>query len=143
MITGVATFFRPLWIAVIVCVPLYLLALIVLPVYDSLFPWMTAVEKLEEAYPGQKRFCFGIGYNLQGNGASSAAEYQRSYLLFPSFLTSPQQITVVQTTVFGVSELDVISSYMSVILETLIYAGCAIFTWKVSVPWFRRVFQKK
>lgn len=140
MITGVAAFFRPLWIAVVVCVPFYLFALTILPVYDSVFPWITAVERLKADYPDQKRLCFGIGYNLQENGASIVEEYQRSYLLFPSFLTSHQGVTIVQRTVDGGIELDVISSSTSIILAALYYAGCAFFTWKVSFPWFIRLF---
>mgnify|MGYP006955276878 CR=1 FL=1 len=142
MITGIAAFFRPLWIVIVVCIPLYLLSVFAIPIYDFIFPWKRAVDELAVRYPGQNRFCLGIGFSAQSNSESSKNEYQRSFLLFPSFLNSRQSVTVIETTTDGTSQLKVISSSISILLEILIYMGCAIFTWKVSIPWFKRCFRK-
>lgn len=135
--------FRPLWIAIVICIPLYLLTVVALPVFDFIFPWKQAVDELKESYPDQNRVCVGIGFSSQVNSLSTLSENFRSYLLFPAFLKDPQEFSVVETSIDGVGHLRITRSSYSIFLEALVYIGCAIFTWKVSIPWFKHLISNK
>ena len=67
------------------------------PIYDWFNPWSPAVKKLAE-FSGQKRFCVGYGREKEvkfSNGVTTEkSETQRSFILFPSVLTSPKIISI-------------------------------------------------
>jgi hypothetical protein len=134
-----AIFFRPLWIAIVISIPLYLLTLVALPIYDFIFPWKQAVETLNLRFPEQNRVCLGIGFSSQLNSDSVLSEKCRTFLLFPSVLKEPQEYSVIETTVDGASRLEITHSSYNILIEALVYIGCLIFTWKVSIPWFKKL----
>lgn len=132
------SYFRILWWWLKICCAIFVFALPLAPLYDHYFPWPPALEVRTNAnYRGQIWISVGYGYSSSTrkvNGTlRTESAIERSYVLFPSVMTSPKIVTVFQD---QEGRITVGGSALAFWFLLIVYLSCAWVAWHFLYrPW--------